>query len=121
MSSVSVLTITDCEVSVHCASIFLGKKNSIMKLCSVYVAILVLYFTQKLLLDEDTATVFYHVSSTMDYLFCIFGAILSDSWLGKFRTILYLSIVYALGSSMITIGAIPILNLPARYEIEANM
>jgi len=29
-----------------------------------------------------------------------------------FRTILYLSIVYAIGSAVITMGAIPPLNLP---------
>lgn len=43
---------------------------------------------------------------------CVFGAILSDSWLGKFNTILYLSIVYALGSIVISLGAIPDLYLP---------
>lgn len=45
---------------------------------------------------------------------CIFGAIIADSWLGKFRTIFYLSIVYVLGSAVITFGAIPTLNLPLK-------
>jgi solute carrier family 15 oligopeptide transporter 1 len=48
------------------------------------------------------------------YLFPLFGAIIADSLLGKFRTILYLSLVYALGSWIVTIGAINILHLPAR-------
>lgn len=38
---------------------------------------------------------------------CVFGGILSDVWLGKFRTIIYLSFVYVLGSIVISIGAIP--------------
>lgn len=47
------------------------------------------------------------------YFLCVFGAILADSWLGKFKTILYLSIVYVCGSVMLTLGAVPPLNLPA--------
>lgn len=47
------------------------------------------------------------------YFLCIFGAIISDSWLGKFKTILYLSLVYVCGSVLVTLGAIPPLNLPA--------
>lgn len=45
----------------------------------------------------------------------VFGAIIADSWLGKYRTILYLSCVYVVGSTVIAVGAIPTLNLPATY------
>lgn len=48
------------------------------------------------------------------YFLCIFGAVLSDSWLGKFKTILYLSILYVFGTVTLTLGAIPPLNLPSR-------
>lgn len=82
-----------------------------------FAAILVFYLTRKLLFDNDTATVLYHAFSTLVYFICILGAIISDSWLGKFRTILYLSIVYALGSVVISIGAIPTWDIPARYRI----
>lgn len=41
------------------------------------------------------------------YFTCIIGGILSDSWLGKFKTILTLSIIYALGSIMVSIGTLP--------------
>lgn len=37
---------------------------------------------------------------------------IADSWLGKFKTILYLSIIYVVGSVILTLGAIPPLNLP---------
>jgi len=43
-------------------------------------AILVLYLTRKLLYDDDTATVLYHTFNVLVYFFCIFGAILADSW-----------------------------------------
>ena len=34
------------------------------------------------------------------------GAIIADSFVGKFRTIFYISIVYALGQIILTVGAI---------------
>lgn len=50
------------------------------------------------------------------YFFPLIGAILSDSWLGKFRTIFYVSIVYAIGQLILSLSAAPPLYLPARYE-----
>ncbi|XP_055598577.1 peptide transporter family 1-like [Uranotaenia lowii] len=75
--------------------------------------VLALYLTQKLNNDDDTATVIYHVFTSLAYFFPMMGAILADSWMGKFKTILYLSMVYCIGSVLITLGAIPSFNLPA--------
>uniref|UniRef100_A0AAG5DKY4 Oligopeptide transporter 1 n=1 Tax=Anopheles atroparvus TaxID=41427 RepID=A0AAG5DKY4_ANOAO len=75
--------------------------------------VLALYLTQKLAYSTDTATVIYHVFTSLAYFFPMMGAILADSWLGKFKTILYLSMVYCAGSTLIALGAIPPLNLPA--------
>ncbi|XP_001653236.2 peptide transporter family 1 [Aedes aegypti] len=75
--------------------------------------VLALYLTQKLNYDDDSATVIYHVFTSLAYFFPLMGAILADSFLGKFKTILYLSIVYCIGSTLIAMGAIPPLNLPA--------
>nr|XP_036221346.1 peptide transporter family 1-like isoform X2 [Bactrocera oleae] len=49
----------------------------------------------------------------LGYFLCVFGAIISDSWLGRFKTILYLSFIYVAGSALVTLGAVPPLNLPA--------
>lgn len=76
-------------------------------------AILVLYLTRKLAFDEDTATVLYHAFTTLVYFCCIIGAIIADSWLGKFKTIFFLSCLYAAGSTVIAVGAIESLMLPA--------
>ncbi|XP_055627524.1 peptide transporter family 1 [Toxorhynchites rutilus septentrionalis] len=76
--------------------------------------VLVLYLTRKLDYDDDTATVMYHSFTTLVYFMCVIGAIISDSWLGRFRTILYLSVVYVCGSTLIALGAIPTWNLDAR-------
>lgn len=45
------------------------------------------------------------------YLMCIFGGIISDVWLGKFKTIFILSVVYAIGTVTVSVSAIPTINL----------
>jgi len=69
-------------------------------------AVLVLYFTIFLKWDDDTATSIYHVFVALCYLTPILGAIVADSWLGKFKTIIYLSIVYAAGQGVLAVSAI---------------
>ncbi|CAL1582147.1 unnamed protein product [Knipowitschia caucasica] len=69
-------------------------------------AVLVLYFKYFLNWDDDFATSIYHVFVALCYLTPILGAIVADSWLGKFKTIIYLSIVYALGQIAMAISAI---------------
>ncbi|XP_031639160.1 peptide transporter family 1-like [Contarinia nasturtii] len=69
--------------------------------------ILVLYLKNKLDFTENYATMLYHTLVMMVFFTSIFGAILSDVWLGRFKTILCLSILYAIGSFIVSIGAIP--------------
>uniref|UniRef100_A0A3B5BND3 Solute carrier family 15 member 1-like n=1 Tax=Stegastes partitus TaxID=144197 RepID=A0A3B5BND3_9TELE len=69
-------------------------------------AVLVLYFKYFLLWDDDFATTIYHTFVALCYLTPILGAIIADSWLGKFKTIVYLSIVYALGQVVMAVSAI---------------
>ncbi|CAL8268092.1 unnamed protein product [Lota lota] len=69
-------------------------------------AVLVLYFRYFLRWDDDLATSIYHAFVALCYLTPILGAIVADSWLGKFKTIIYLSIVYALGQIVMAISAI---------------
>lgn len=45
------------------------------------------------------------------------GSIISDVWLGKFRTILYLSIVYAIGSIVVSISAIPTIDISPKTTL----
>ncbi|XP_071320717.1 solute carrier family 15 member 1b [Trachinotus anak] len=69
-------------------------------------AVLVLYFKYFLRWDDDFATSIYHTFVALCYLTPILGAIVADSWLGKFKTIIYLSIVYAVGQVVMAVGAI---------------
>ncbi|XP_015474563.1 solute carrier family 15 member 1 [Parus major] len=69
-------------------------------------AVLTLYFTRFLLWGDNFATAIYHAFVALCYLTPILGAVIADSWLGKFKTILYLSIVYAIGQVVLSVGSI---------------
>ncbi len=68
-------------------------------------AILVVFMTKYLLdaqghpahFSEDDAKYYYHLFVASAYFFPVFGAIIADVWLGKYRTIISLSLVYCLG------------------------
>ena len=68
-------------------------------------AILVIFMTKFLmtadggldLMTDEQAKAWFHGFVTAVYFFPIFGALISDVFLGKYRTILALSIVYCLG------------------------
>ncbi len=66
--------------------------------------ILVIFMTQKLMgahgldvMSKEDALFWYHLFGAGVYFLPFFGAILSDAVLGKYRTILSLSLVYCLG------------------------
>ncbi|XP_074032363.1 peptide transporter family 1 isoform X2 [Leptinotarsa decemlineata] len=76
--------------------------------------ILVLYLTDILLYSNADAKIIYHSFTMFAYFFPVLGAILSDSYLGKFRTILYVSMIYAVGSILLALTAIKPLNMPQK-------
>lgn len=69
------------------------------------------YLQKRLFYTDNQATVIYHSFTSLVYFMCIFGGIISDVWLGKFRTILYLSIVYAVGTITVSLSAVPMNNV----------
>ena len=75
-------------------------------------AILSIYLKKKLGLTEDLATIIYHTFSMFCYFTPIFGSILADTFLGKYKTIVYISIIYVLGHLLKTLAAIPTLGVP---------
>uniref|UniRef100_A0A6I8MZJ2 Solute carrier family 15 member 2 n=1 Tax=Ornithorhynchus anatinus TaxID=9258 RepID=A0A6I8MZJ2_ORNAN len=70
-------------------------------------AVLTLYFLHFLGWSEDTSTAVYHAFSSLCYFTPVLGALLADSWLGKFKTIIYLSVVYVTGHVVKALGAVP--------------
>jgi solute carrier family 15 oligopeptide transporter 1 len=51
----------------------------------IVAAILAIYLRNVLLYSDDDATVIYHVFTMFCYFFPLFGAMLADTLLGKFR------------------------------------
>ncbi|XP_042587574.1 solute carrier family 15 member 2 [Cyprinus carpio] len=70
-------------------------------------AVLTLYFIHYLHWDKNLSTAVYHAFSSLCYFTPLLGAVIADSWLGKFRTVIYLSIVYVIGHVVKSVGAIP--------------
>uniref|UniRef100_A0A8C5HU69 Solute carrier family 15 member 1-like n=1 Tax=Gouania willdenowi TaxID=441366 RepID=A0A8C5HU69_GOUWI len=96
------------EVCGYPISIFFIVVNEFCERFSYYGmrAVLVLYFKFFLRWDDDLSTSIYHTFVALCYLTPILGAIVADSWLGKFKTIIYLSIVYAIGQVAMAVSAI---------------
>lgn len=69
-------------------------------------ALLILYFTRFFKWDDDLSTAIYHTFVAICYLTPILGALIADSWLGKFSTIVSLSIVYTIGQVVIAVSSI---------------
>ncbi|NXV79570.1 S15A1 protein, partial [Atlantisia rogersi] len=69
-------------------------------------AVLVLYFKYFLQWDDNLSTAIYHTFVALCYLTPILGALIADSWLGKFKTIVSLSIVYTIGQAVMAVSSI---------------
>ena len=59
--------------------------------------ILIIFMTDYLMMSENKGTIWVHSFSTAAYFLPLFGGLLSDIFLGKYRTIISLSIFYCLG------------------------
>ncbi|KAJ8255438.1 hypothetical protein GJAV_G00204880 [Gymnothorax javanicus] len=80
-------------------------------------AVLTLYFIHYLHWDEDLSTAVYHAFSSLCYFTPVLGALIADSWLGKFKTIIYLSILYVIGHVIKSLGAIPDVGDPTTHIV----
>lgn len=76
-----------------------------------------LYLQFRLGYADNEATVIYHSFTSLVYFMCIFGGIVSDVWLGKFKTIFILSIVYAIGTIIVSISAVPTINFAPKVGL----
>jgi solute carrier family 15 oligopeptide transporter 1 len=77
-----------------------------------YSAILPLFLHNKMGFDKNTSTSIFHVYEGMTLLFTVAGAILADTWMGLYRSIIIMSSVYTIGFGIIAVGMIEPLNLP---------
>ncbi|ALC48232.1 yin [Drosophila busckii] len=84
-------------------------------------AILVLYLTHKLGYDEETSTVLFHIFTMLVYIFPLLGALVADGFLGKYKTILYLSMVYCMGAMVVAFAAVPMEGMPVKQVTIAGL
>lgn len=78
------------------------------------IAILAIYINQKLEFDSNVSTALFHVNELVLYFFSIFGAILADSWLGLFKTISWMTLLFSVGAAIITVSSVDALELPIK-------
>ncbi len=60
-------------------------------------AVLTLYMVKELGMHKDTATSVSHIFKAGVYFLPLLGALIADRWLGRYRTILTLSVFYCFG------------------------
>lgn len=66
-------------------------------------AILIVFMVDFLRMPENQATEWYHNFGSAVYALPVLGALLSDFFLGKYRTILWLSLVYCAGHAVLAV------------------
>ena len=69
-------------------------------------AILGIYLIHSLKFTENSSTIIIHSFNFLAYFFSLIGGIVADCFLGKYRTILYLSIIYCVGSVILSASAL---------------
>ncbi|VVC33647.1 Proton-dependent oligopeptide transporter family,Major facilitator superfamily domain [Cinara cedri] len=65
-------------------------------------AIMVLHLTSELNYTQDDSMMIFHSFMLMSYLMPLCGAIFADSYWGKYKTLIRLSVVYAIGNVILT-------------------
>lgn len=53
------------------------------------------------------ASFFYHSFVAFAYISPLFGSVIADNYFGRFRVILWMSIIYVIGHVLLSVGAIP--------------
>lgn len=66
-------------------------------------SILVIFLTSYLMIEKGQATADYHFFVAACYAFPLLGAYISDRFWGKYKTILYLSIIYCIGHGFLAV------------------
>ena len=72
--------------------------------------ILVIYLTYFIGYDEDLSTAIYHGFSVLAYLTPLFGAALADGYWGKYKVILWVSLLYCVGMIINAASTLPFLS-----------
>jgi len=58
---------------------------------------------EKMVMSQSDAKSLYHLFKAANYAFPIIGALMSDIWLGKFKTIIWFSVLYCVGFAVMVV------------------
>ena len=72
--------------------------------------VLFMYLTTMYHMDEDDATAVYHTFMVLGFLTAILGAIVADVFLGRYKTILIMSLIYSIGTIILAVTSLPFLS-----------
>ena len=64
-------------------------------------AILMVYMTDVLLMTKNNAQEIVHLFNAIIYVLPLIGAWLADKFLGRYKTILFISLIYCLGNAVL--------------------
>ncbi|CAD5206883.1 unnamed protein product [Bursaphelenchus okinawaensis] len=70
-------------------------------------AILMLYLIHEYQLADSTASLLYHLFISLSYFAPLFGSIVADNYFGRFKVILWVSVIYVIGHLLLSAGALP--------------
>ncbi|RMX37229.1 hypothetical protein pdam_00011389 [Pocillopora damicornis] len=68
--------------------------------------VLVLYLTKDLMFNKANGKSIYHAFSMTSYFTGVIGAMIADSWLGKYRTIAYTLFLYSISEILLTLTSV---------------
>ncbi|XP_074070721.1 solute carrier family 15 member 2-like isoform X2 [Macrotis lagotis] len=71
-------------------------------------AVITLYMVYFLRWNENTSTATYHLFNGLNFLFSITGAIIADSWLGSYNTIMTGHILCTMGHIILVLSSVPV-------------
>lgn len=80
----------------------------------MFLAVVLMFLIVALEYSKDESAMIYHTYNMFVYVAPLFGAIVSDNWLGRHRTLLYLSSAYGAGVILMNLSSYTALNLPSR-------
>uniref|UniRef100_A0A0N4ZUJ0 Oligopeptide transporter 1 n=1 Tax=Parastrongyloides trichosuri TaxID=131310 RepID=A0A0N4ZUJ0_PARTI len=81
-------------------------------------AILLIYFLSEYNFSQGTAISLYHAFVCLAYFSPLFGSIAADNYFGRFKVILWVSLIYVFGHALMSIGAIPYLDYDLRQFLD---
>uniref|UniRef100_A0A915I8V8 Uncharacterized protein n=1 Tax=Romanomermis culicivorax TaxID=13658 RepID=A0A915I8V8_ROMCU len=73
-----------------------------------FCTILMLYLKSRFDMSKSTATLAFHAFICLSYFSSIFGSIWADGFVGPYKVVVFTSVIYLLGPSLVTLSAMPI-------------